>query len=210
MADSGTLRYGRGEDNNKRSGRTQDEAFKSIGVWPDLSFVAGAGFGEQTWALLLGPGELGAPTKVGVFDESVVLDQVGYLFDCLAVLKARCVTADQRIWSFPKNDLSVQMQSSAEALGLGGLGLTVYGLRHGGASHDLLVKARPALEVKGRGRWRTDAMLKRYGKEARVLAELHKAPLAVLEFGRSVASRLREIFVEREALPPLPLLRQLP
>eukprot|EP00959_Pyramimonas_sp_CCMP1952_P055132 1152585-Pyramimonas_sp.AAC.1 len=33
--------------------------------------VAGAGFGQQHWALLLGPSELGAPTKVGAFDESV-------------------------------------------------------------------------------------------------------------------------------------------
>ena len=90
------------------------------------------------------------------------------------------------------------------------MGLAVYGLRHGGASHDLLVKARSTLEVKGRGRWKSDAMLKVYGNEARVLSELRKAPAQVLEFGKLVGLRLHAIFVDREAVPPLPRLPRRP
>ena len=134
----------------------------------------------------------------------MVLDNIPYLCDCLAVLKARRKRPGDRTWSFPRNDLSRQMQASAEAFGLEGLGLTVYGLRHGGASYDLLSRSRPVLEVKSRGRWRSDAMLKRYGKEARALAELHKAPASTLEFGRRVAAPIREIFLDREAPPPAP------
>ena len=49
-------------------------------------------------------------------------------------------------------------------------------------------------------------MLKRYGKEARALAELHKAPQAVVEYGSRIEARLASI-VEAGA-PPGKLGRQ--
>eukprot|EP00959_Pyramimonas_sp_CCMP1952_P152468 3190238-Pyramimonas_sp.AAC.1 len=87
-----------------------------------VALVAGAGFGQHRRALLLGPGELGAPTKVGAIDESVVLDGVVYLHECLAVLERRGQRVTDRIWSFARNGLSVEMQVSSEALGLGQMG----------------------------------------------------------------------------------------
>ena len=166
--------------------------------------VAAAGSSAAHWALLLGPAELEKPTKVGAWDESVVLDQFGFLNDCLLKLKARSQKPDQRIWSFPPGDLAVQLQAAAESLGLAGMGITAYGLRHGGASHDLLERTRSHLEVKARGRWRSDSMLRRYGKEARALAELHKAPKSTVEYGRLVSEQLAAIFVSGAPLPPAP------
>ena len=168
--------------------------------------MVAAGASALRWALLLGPIELEKPTKVGAYDESVVLDDFGFLHQSLLALKARCLRPDQRLWSFPPGDLSAQLQVSAAALGLSAMGITAYGLRHGGASHDLLLKARSVLEVKGRGRWRSDSMLKRYGKAARALAELHKAPEPIVEYGRRVAESLDGVFLNARPLPPVPRL----
>ena len=49
-------------------------------------------------------------------------------------------------------------------------------------------------------------MLKRCGKEARALAELNKAPAAVVEFGRQVMEQLVAIVARGVPLPPVPIL----
>ena len=49
-------------------------------------------------------------------------------------------------------------------------------MRHGGASHELAVKARPLDEIKKRGRWLTDTSLRRYEKGARLPELLAKIP----------------------------------
>ena len=101
---------------------------------------------------------------------------------------------------------SAQLQVSAAALGLSAMDITAHGLRHGRASHDLLLLARSVLGVKGRGRWRSDSMLMRYGKAARALAEFHKAPPPIVEYGRRVAESLDGVFLRAQPLPPVPRL----
>ena len=51
-----------------------------------------------------------------------------------------------------------------------------YQLRHGGAADDLLTKTREYAAVKDRGRWRTDASVRRYGKVGKIQALLNKMP----------------------------------
>ncbi|WP_248793382.1 hypothetical protein, partial [Escherichia coli] len=65
-------------------------------------------------------------------------------------------------------------------LGLESLNPSRYSLRHGGASEDILSKARSVEAVKQRGHWKTDASLQ---KETRVLAEIRKAAPLVIEYG---------------------------
>eukprot|EP00959_Pyramimonas_sp_CCMP1952_P165742 3464195-Pyramimonas_sp.AAC.1 len=139
----------------------------------------------------------------------MVLDDLDFLHPCFSKLKERCRSPDQRIWTFEPGDLTIRIQEAFEALGVAAMGVAAYGLRHGGASHDLLAKRRSPLEVKARGRWRSDAMMKRYGKEARALAELHKSPQAVLDFGSAVQANLASIVLEGVALPPAPVLARL-
>mgnify|MGYP003342547664 CR=1 FL=1 len=55
-------------------------------------------------------------------------------------------------------------------------------------SHDLLHKHRTLPEGKRRGRWASDASLKRYAKESRALSELRKVHPAVIEFGNRIGS----------------------
>ena len=76
----------------------------------------------------------------------------------------------------------------------------MYGLRHGGASYDLLHKRRPLHSIKIRGRWTSDASLKRYAKESRLIQETHKIPRPTLEFGMAVEKPLELSFRVR---PPV-------
>ena len=50
LGDSGMLKYGRGKDKNKRGGKDQSAAFRSIGSWPNMTFTAGSGYGPLEWA----------------------------------------------------------------------------------------------------------------------------------------------------------------
>ena len=48
---------------------------------------------------------------------------------------------------------------------------SLYALHHGGASHDAASGARSIQEIKDRGRWSSDASLRRYRKTSRAQAE---------------------------------------
>ena len=96
--------------------------------------------------------------------------------------------------------------AAAVALGLGRLRPCLYGLRHGGASEDLLTKARTVLDVKTRGRWSSDSSLKRYGKQTRLLSELQKVPQEVLHYGEQMARLPPSIFLHSHPAPAPPVL----
>ena len=52
------------------------------------------------------------------------------------------------------------------------MGLCMYMLRHSGASHDFGTKSRTLLEIKRRGRWRSDDSVRRYEKGGRLSSQL--------------------------------------
>jgi hypothetical protein len=94
------------------------------------------------------------------------------------------------LWADPHQLLVQKFNQITKELGLEELGLSLYALRHGGASHDILASRRPLLEVKKRGRWSTDSSLKRYVKEARLQHELSKVNPVVLRYGQEVLTDL--------------------
>ena len=96
------------------------------------------------------------------------------------------------------------MQQAAEALHLQALRPCLYGLRHGGASEDMLHRHRPVPEIKLRGRWAADSSLRRYMKHTKLLAELSKVPAPTLDYGRSVSRLLGAILSGQAACPPVP------
>ena len=71
----------------------------------------------------------------------------------------------------------------------------LYGLRHGGASHDLLSRRQTLLDVKHKGRSATDGSLKIYTMATRLQMEMVKLPQVTLALGNNVenpfAERLR-------------------
>ncbi len=80
----------------------------------------------------------------------------------------------------------------------------LYSLRHGGASHDMLNRIRPLEEIKKRGRWRSDASLRRYTKGTRVLSELKKVAPQTLTYGQLIMSNLHLIFDQLMPVPQPP------
>ena len=87
--------------------------------------------------------------------------------------------------------------AACNLLGLHGLRPCRYGLRHGGASEDLVSQRREPLMVKRRGGWRTDASLKRYAKETRLQDEVRKIHPSVITYGRLVLNSLEKFSARR-------------
>ena len=105
------------------------------------------------------------------------------------------------LWDTPVERELVIFEEAIRYFRLQTLGLCRYSMRHGGVSHDLMVKARTMDEAHRRGRWRTQTSLRRYGKETRVLSELRKVSAHVLAFGNQIL-RLPSLLYERGEVPP--------
>ena len=67
-----------------------------------------------------------------------------------------------------------RMRQAAQAIELTPLAPCPYQCRHGGASHDRLVEARPLAEAQHRGGWKCFQSVRRYEKHGRVTLELQR------------------------------------
>ena len=81
----------------------------------------------------------------------------------------------------------------------------LYGLRHGGASHDLLSRRRTLLEVKHRRRSATDVSLMRDAKATCLQKEMDKLPREVLALGNDVKDHFAEMITSTVRGLPLPI-----
>ena len=111
-------------------------------------------------------------------------------------MKAHAANEDTRVWTFSGAEFTEQFDLICTRLHLEPLGPCLYALRHGGVSDDLATGRQTLADAKRRGRWRADKSLNRYGKETRLLAQLGKIPLSVIEFGRRVESNLALVLAD--------------
>eukprot|EP00435_Cladocopium_sp_Y103_P063778 s336_g25.t1 len=102
------------------------------------------------WAILLNPSEDLIPGKTGVFDGSVIIDSDIWIGPFLTQL-VRNRNPEAPLWRTDHATLRAMFNSAVESLGLQELGVTLYTLRHGGATHDILARRRTMLEIKQRG-----------------------------------------------------------
>ena len=163
--------------------------------------VEGVAEGQGLAALMLHPGELGRPGKTGLWDFTIVLDTYVFLVPALMGLKRRAATPTARLWSFPPASLGTCMKEAAATLGLTDFPVPAYGLRHGGASDDLLAKRRQALDVQQRGGWASAKNLRRYAKQARIITELQRAGALAISFGQAMDAALPGIFLHGAPAP---------
>ena len=77
-------------------------------------------------------------------------------------------SAAQRIIPLSYLQVKVKFEASMNKFGL--LDPSLYRLRHGGASEDVSRRHRRLDQVKKRGRWHTDASLRRYETDIRLQA----------------------------------------
>ena len=146
------------------------------------------------WGLLLHDSEQGLPGKTGMWDAAVTVDLDEFLWPILAALRAGRL-GDELVWTFSMPQLRSSFKQACEELSLQQLTDHLYGLRHGGASHDLLHRRRDLLAIRERGRWVTDSSLRRYAKSTLLQKELNKVPSEVLSFGNTVEERFVKLIL---------------
>ena len=132
----------------------------------------------------------------------MLLDLDPWLLEPLAALR-EVRLREARLWSFTMPQLRKAFESAAQRLRVSQLGIHLYGLRHGGVSFDLLEGRRSLEQAKARGRWRSDASLRRYGKATRRQSEAAKVDVEVREYGQAVIEHFARV-VRRGAQRPLP------
>ena len=132
--------------------------------------------GSKHFALHLHPAERHQQSKVGLSDESMLLDSpmIPWLGKALQTIAGPTFLLDISYSLLVKH-----WKSSLEAMGLDPSHCVLYQLRHSGPSHDRHQRLRSALEVKQRGRWACDATVRRYEAHARISQEFHNLPLTV-------------------------------
>ena len=150
--------------------------------------------GQAWFSLLLHDADIGIHGKTGMTDDSVSLDSLAFMNDIFSLILAHR-DPNEALFNFPAHRFNKLFARACVELNLGPLKPSLYALRHGGASDDLHSKARTALEVQLRGRWRTAASLRRYGKAVRLATQLAKIPKAVVDFGLQIENQVLSLFL---------------
>jgi hypothetical protein len=168
--------------------------------------VPSAGSQYRFWGLWLSPDDhspASRPGKTGLWDEAISLDQDPWL-DPLFRTLTKSGEPHEPLWPFSGEELSATFKKIMRCLDLGHLDQSLYCLRHGGASEDLLGRLRSVAAVKRRGRWRSDSSLRRYGKETRLQSVLTNVNPSTLLFGQTMDNHIASCFLGLAAIPPLP------
>lgn len=122
----------------------------------------------QWYAIVVRPFDELRPDKVGIFDNSIPLDSkdrkwLGPLLHQMAKLRK---SKDSRLFDFSAEEYRKEFVTVASMMGVPNL--HPYQLRHGGAAEDLNAGTRSYQGVKARGRWQTDASVRRYTKVGKI------------------------------------------
>ncbi|CAK0905955.1 unnamed protein product [Prorocentrum cordatum] len=157
------------------------------------------------WGLLLFPQEGEARSKMGHYDEGVMLDgQFGStLAPFLRRLKAQTADASP-LWSFSSATFRRPFNEYAAKVSLGGKNPDQ--VRHGGASLDALECRRSLKEIQERLRHLCESSTRRYKKGTRYLAEVNSLDSRARSYGEQVLRQLDGMLSGRVRLPPPPAL----
>ena len=166
--------------------------------------IPAAGVYADQWGLILSPSQLGVAGKTGEFDESLLMDwpELRWMDPLLHALRRRPCQCS--VWNFDADSLRRMFNQVVHLSGIENLKPVLYSLRHGGASHDILCRHRTIVEVKRRGRWRSDSSLNRYEKATFALAELAKMPDELIQYSLFIENNLAELFLDKRTRPPPP------
>ncbi|CAK0837412.1 unnamed protein product [Prorocentrum cordatum] len=152
------------------------------------------------WSIVVAPQEDYVVSKTGTFDDAIALDSPSWAGPALE--KAAGRRAGEELLLSVEAGLAVsKFRAAATPLGLPGLCL--YQLRHGGASGDLLTKARGLSEIMARGRWLSGVSVRRCAKAGQVQKLLHALPRDAKLFCEWADENLQGI-IEGAVAPRLP------
>ena len=160
----------------------------------------------SSWGVVLGPASLGRPTKIGEFDQHVMLDREDRVGLHPLLVKLHALPAAHRVWTFISKQALLWFKTLARDLHIPLGSQSLYVLRHGGVSADMLGRRRSLADIKKRGRWMQDNSLRRYEKAARALQELEKIPAVIRRYGSLVEQNLVEFLTRSKRAPNPPKL----
>ena len=140
------------------------------------------GSSATRWTVTLHPCEAGQPSKTREFNQSLALDlerqrELGPSLE--RRLRARRRPGGGRrhaaaaargdevppLFAVNQKDVNTFFRDAARRFGLDRIGVTtLYQLRHGGASFDVVSPARSLGGIRRRGRWRSWGSMRRYEK----------------------------------------------
>ena len=157
--------------------------------------------GVLVWGLLLFPSEAARPSKVGHFDEGMLLKgrEASLLDASLHALK-RGSTPSGRLWSFDSAEFRRLFTRCATLANLGHL--KPYQLRHGAASHAALAGELAPDQIQERLRHLQAKSTRRYQRHTRYLAEWSRLEPSLLQFAKDVEERLGTYYLRGGPAPP--------
>ena len=154
--------------------------------------LRGAGPTHKCWSLSLHEhlSEDSRPSKTGEFNEALSLDLarfafVGRFLEQLMAGKQSSV----RLVPLRPGQLAEVMAGYQERWGIP-FEMRPYQLRHSGASIDYASGDRRIKDIKLRGRWKTDASVRRYERASQLTRQLHRVPPVVRTCCLKAASML--------------------
>jgi hypothetical protein len=145
--------------------------------------------GHKHYSLHLHPSARQEVSKVGLSDESILLDSV--TLPWLGLALDRLDSPDQYLFNLHYSSLAHHWKQALVDLGLQAGHCVLYQLRHAGPSHDRLHHLRSALEVKQRGRWAADSSVRRYEAHGRVSQEFYLLPDMVQQESTRLEEKLQ-------------------
>ena len=166
--------------------------------------------GLQAAAILLHPFECGIPSKNQEYDQTVLLDLPRHAALTTALVRmARGRHPHALLFERAPPTLRPIMNKLAEALLLEGLGAPhPYRLRHTGASHDFVSKARTLEQIQKKGRWRDPRSLRKYEHGGRMNELLQRLSPEQRAHARSCDALLPSVFLRQRSASTCPWLTQ--
>jgi integrase len=157
--------------------------------------VPGVNVSYRHWSLVLSPKAEGVPTKVGEFDDSLIVGSTGREWvSKITELLWRKSLPNAFIFQFSLREVEKVFKLATTALSLTSLHVTPHSLRHGGPSHDVYFNIRNLDQVQRRGFWKALSSVRRYEKHACLQRQLNKLTqqqqVAANAASRTVPARL--------------------
>lgn len=151
----------------------------------------------DAWVLQIRPPEDLIPTKVGEFDDTVLIDgnSSSAAKEAIRFVYSRTQSDADFLFPFDLNFFGVAIKRISKKLCLQKMLLCPHAMRHGGASTDALRGRRSLLSIQKRGRWASINSLKRYEKAGVLLKQWRYAPAGMKrkasQFEREFISNLK-------------------
>ena len=161
-----------------------------------------AGSRHKFWVVVLHPEERLVASKTMQFNEAIPCDSPDLQWLNPALKFLRSATAqDAPVFPFTQAAFGRRFTAAAKELGIASLGGTAGHLRHSGPSHDMGCRHRTLAAIKLRGRWASDASVRRYQKEGRVSEQLAKIPEVLRASVPRKLAELQRLFAAPLAAP---------